>query len=70
LSKPAVVIVQRWGFYLIPIDDLITSLTFEFFAEWYSSISPKEALNPSSLESSAENTFSLLLFKSSRIVSL
>jgi hypothetical protein len=27
-------------------------------------------LNPSSLLSSAENTFSLLLFKSSRIVSL
>ena len=70
MSNPAVVMVHRCGFYLIPIEDLMTSLTLLFLAEWYSSIRPKEALKPSSLESSAANTFSLLLFKSRRMESL
>nr|DAV01337.1 MAG TPA: hypothetical protein [Caudoviricetes sp.] len=32
MSNPAVVIVHKCGFYLIPIDDLITSLTLLFLA--------------------------------------
>mgnify|MGYP003434356239 FL=1 len=57
MSNPAVVIVHKCGFWRIPIDDFITSLTLLFFAAWYSSISPNEALNPSNLEASAANTF-------------
>nr|DAY33851.1 MAG TPA: hypothetical protein [Caudoviricetes sp.] len=63
-------IVHKCGFYLIPIELLITSLTLEFLAEWYSSTNPKLALNPSSLLSSAANTFSLESFALSKIESL
>ena len=70
MSNPAVVIVHKWGFYLIPIDDLMTSLTLLVLAEWYSSTKPNEALKPSSLLSSAANTFSLLWLASIKIESL
>jgi hypothetical protein len=62
--------VHKCGFYLIPIEDLITSLTLLFLAEWYSSTNPKLALNPSSLLSSAANTFNLLELILNRMLSL